>query len=109
MSAPNKADSKNGSTAPMAMPMPVPMAATSIASTSISAKASAPVAPTDFNVAITGRLRSTKARTALATPTPPTASAVRPTSTRNCEKRSRFLENCGETFERVRTSQPASG
>ncbi len=68
-----------------------------------------PGAPRLFRVAIEARLRSTKARTALATPTPPTRSAVRPTSVRNWVKRSMLRAKRGSALRRERTSQPASG
>ena len=47
--------------------------------------------------------------TAFATPTPPTISAVNPTSVRYWENRSTFCATAGEALVRVRTSQPASG
>ena len=60
-------------------------------------------------VAITSRLRSRWPLTALATPTPPTRSAVSPTSVRYCVKRSTFCSSAGEALLRLRISQPASG
>src|SRR5262249_47157100 len=47
--------------------------------------------------------------TALATPTPPTSSAVSPTNVRYCVKRSTLRSSDGEALARERTSQPASG
>ena len=70
---------------------------------------SRPVAPSALNVAITSRLRSRWLFTALATPTPPTSSAARPTSVRNWVKRSTLRSSCGEALLRVRISQPACG
>jgi hypothetical protein len=63
-----------------------------------------PVAPRLFRTAIEFRFRSTKAVTALATPTPPTSSAVSPTSVRNCEKRRMLLVKRGSRHlgERLR-------
>ena len=68
-----------------------------------------PGAPTLFKVAITGRLPSRNDLVAFATPTPPTTRAVRPTSVRNCEKRSTFRVSAGAAFARERIRQPASG
>ena len=68
-----------------------------------------PVAPSDFMVAMVSRLRSRWPRIAFATPTPPTSSAVRPTSVRYCVKRSMLRSSPGEALLRLRTSQPASG
>src|SRR3954451_2362492 len=50
------------------------------------------------------RLRSTKPRTALATPTPPTKRAVSPTRVRNCVNRSMFLAKRGSALRRARIS-----
>ena len=58
---------------------------------------------------MTSRLRSRWLFTALATPTPPTSSAVSPTRVRNCVKRSTLRSSAGEALVRVRISQPASG
>ena len=66
--------------------------ATARNSISASSTTAPPVAPSDFSVARVGRLRSTKPCAALATPTPPTISEIRPISARNSLKRSRFLE-----------------
>jgi hypothetical protein len=60
-------------------------------------------------VAITSRRRSRWPFTALATPTPPTSSAVKPTSVMYCVKRSTFCSSEGEALLRVRMSHPASG
>ena len=89
--------------------MTTPTIATSMTSSRLVRNTNPPVAPTLLRVARSLRLRSTKPRTALATPTPPTTRAVRPTRVRNWVKRCRFLSNWGETLERVRISQPASG
>src|SRR6202044_1113503 len=62
-----------------------------------------------FMVPITSRLRARWLATALATPTPPIRSVVRPTSVRNWVKRSTLRSSCGEALLRVRISQPASG
>ncbi|MGY4484169.1 hypothetical protein ACVWWR_003360 [Bradyrhizobium sp. LM3.2] len=70
---------------------------------------SRPVAPTAFKAAITSSLWSIWLLTALATPTPPTSSAARPTSVKNCVKRLILRSSCGEALERLRTSQPACG
>ena len=51
-------------------------------------------------VAIASRLRSRWLFTALATPTPPTSSAVSPTMVRNCVKRSTLRSSCGEALLR---------
>ncbi|MNT87090.1 hypothetical protein D3C72_2274570 [compost metagenome] len=66
-------------------------------------------APRHFSEAIVVRLESRKARTAFATPTPPTMRAVRPTSVRNCEKRLTFSVSDGAARSLVRMDQPASG
>src|ERR1700729_3205458 len=68
-----------------------------------------PEAPSAFMVPMASRLRARWAATALATPTPPTNSVVKPTSVRNCVKRSTLRSSCGDALLRVRTSQPASG
>ena len=68
-----------------------------------------PLAPSDLSVAITSRLRSRWLFTALATPTPPTRSAVSPTRVRNWVNRSMLRSSAGEALLRLRTSQPASG
>ncbi len=47
--------------------------------------------------------------TALATPTPPTNSAARPTKVRNWVNRLMVRSSCGEALLRLRISQPASG
>ena len=109
MSAPNSASTANGNAAPSASPRPMPISATAMNSTSASSTTAPPVAPIDFSVARVGRLRSTKPCAALATPTPPTISEVRPISARNSVNRSRFFEKLGETLARSRASQPASG
>ena len=94
---------------PSASPIAMPTAAIAITSTSMIENTRPPVAPSDFSVAIAGRFRATKPRIALATPAPPMISAVSPTRVRNWVKRRRSRENCGDTFSRVRTCQPASG
>ena len=66
-------------------------------------------APTDFSVAITLRLVSRNARAELPTPTPPTISAVSPTSVRNCEKRSILRASEGAALSRDWMRQPLSG
>src|ERR1035438_5841132 len=60
-------------------------------------------------VAITSRLPSRWCLAELATPTPPTSRAVRPTSVRYWENRSMLRSSCGVALLRVRISQPASG
>jgi hypothetical protein len=62
-----------------------------------------------LSVAMTPRLVSRKARAELATPTPPTISAVRPTSVRNCEKRSMLRDSAGAALSRDWMRQPLSG
>ena len=59
-----------------------------------------PVAPSAFSVAMTSRRRSRWLLTALATPTPPTISAVRPTRVRNWVKRSTLRSSRGEALVR---------
>src|SRR6202162_5232577 len=58
---------------------------------------------------MTSRRRSIWLLTALATPTPPTSSAARPTKVRNWVKRLMVRSSCGEALPRLRISQPASG
>ena len=67
------------------------------------------IAPSAFSVAITSRFRSMWLFTALATPTPPTSSAVRPTSVRNWVKCSTLRSSAGVALVRARICQPASG
>ena len=86
----------------------MPRLATSITSVRWIATTRPPVAPTAFIVAKSSFLASTKRRTALATPTPPTSSAVRPTRVRNWVKRSRLRWKPGAALARERISQPAS-
>src|SRR4030081_237630 len=71
-------------------------------------KSSRPVAPSALNVAMTSRRRSIWLLTALATPTPPTRSAARPTRVRNWVKRLMVRSSCGEGLPRVRISPPAA-
>ena len=71
-------------------------------------KTSRPVAPSALNVAMTSRRRSIWLLTALATPTPPTRSAARPTRVRNWVNRLMVRSSCGEALLRLRISQPAS-
>ena len=61
-----------------------------------------------FRVAITASLRSSQARTALLTPTPPTRSAVSPTRLRKEPSRSTIRWIPGAASSKVRTSQPPS-
>ncbi len=109
MTAPNRSATAKGMIAPAIVPAAMPIAAMQRISASVSAKTYEPDAPNAFIAAIVMRFRSTKPRTALAMPLPPTISDVNPIRVRNCVSRSMFLENCGETLVRVRTSQPALG
>src|SRR6267378_797177 len=72
-------------------------------------KTSRPVAPSALKVAMTSRRRSIWLLTALATPTPPTRSAARPTSVRNWVKRLMVRSSCGEALPRLRISLPLAG
>ncbi len=67
------------------------------------------VAPMLFMVAITLRRLSMNVATALAMPTPPTSSAVRPMRVRNCRSRSSVRLTCGEGSRRSAMVNPASG
>src|SRR5215213_9251372 len=58
---------------------------------------------------MTSRRRSMWLLTALATPTPPTRRAARPTSVRNWVKRWMVRSSCGEALLLLRIHQPASG
>src|SRR6516225_3857909 len=69
------------------------------------AKMRPPPAPSALRVAIVSRLRAKWLATALATPTPPMSSVARPTSVRNCEKRSTLRSSCGDALLRLRQSQ----
>ncbi|MEI2736127.1 MAG: hypothetical protein V9G24_15950 [Rhodoblastus sp.] len=106
---PAKCAATKGDAAPIAAPINAPARAISIISTSTSAKATPPDAPTALRIAIDSRLRSTKAPTAIETPTPPTISDTTPISAMYCVKRSTLRVSCGETLARVRASQPAVG
>ena len=107
--AANSAATAKGVAAPIASPAPTPISAAARNSISASATTAPPLAPSALRIARVARLRSTKPCAALATPTPPTTSEISPTSARNSPKRSRSREKSGETFDRVRVSQPASG
>ena len=109
MSVPKRPVTTKGMIAPAIVPAAIPKTAMQRISTRVAVKTYEPAAPSAFIVAIDMRLRSTKPRTALAMPLPPTMSDVSPINVRNCVSRSVFLENCGEMFVRVRTSQPAFG
>ena len=109
MIEPNSASTTKGSAAPMSSPARMPSAATARICVRLMANTVPPGAPRAFSVARLGRLRSTAADTALATPTPPTTSDVRPTRVRNWVSRERLRSNSGDTLRRVRTSQPACG
>src|ERR1700727_631372 len=68
-----------------------------------------PEAPSAFMVPMASRLRARCAATALATPTPPTNSVVKPTSVRNCVKRSTLRSSCGDALFRVAASPAGAG
>ena len=72
-------------------------------------KTSRPVAPSALKAAMTSRRRSIWLLTALATPTPPTSRAARPTRVRNWVKRLMVRSSCGDALSRLRISQPACG
>ncbi len=67
------------------------------------------VAPMLFMVAMTLRRLSMNVATALAMPTPPTSSAVKPMNVRNWRRRSSVRLTCGDGSRRSATVKPASG
>ena len=91
------------------MPITMPMAAKNITCSKCTPSTVLEVAPMLLKVAMILRRRSTYVATALAMPTPPTSSAVRPTKVRNCRNRSSVRDTWGDGSRLSRTVKPPSG